>query len=191
MNKIVRGSANKLLICHFILCSLSSQALGTETKEDTIKAIYSYKFGKFTEWPTSKLKLNSMGFCILGKNPFGQSALDAIEGKPIKGKTLHIKFFASGLLSSNTLPECHILFVSQSEKHRLQTIIGALHYQPILTVSDIEGFSGNGGMVTLIKRENQVRFEINPDNVKKAGLLMSSKLLGLAVIRHNVLELSP
>lgn len=189
MNKIANVIANTLLIYSFILFSLPVLALDSETKEDTIKAIYSYKFGKFTEWPASKLNINSFGFCILGKNPFGQSALDAIEGKSIKGKTLRIKFFASGLLSNDALPECHILFVSQSEKQRLKTIIDALHYQPILTVSEIDAFSVNGGMVTLINRESQIRFEINPDNVKRAGLSMSSKLLGLAIVKKNGSEL--
>ena len=168
--------------CTFVLFSIPVLALDTGIKEDTIKAIYSYKFGKFTEWPASKLNASStfLGFCILGKNPFSQPALDAIMDKRLKEKALKIKFFANGLIAEDALPECHIIFISQSEKQNLETILAALHNQAILTVSDIEGFSAQGGMIALFKINHQIRFKINQDSVEKAGLSMSSKLLTLA-----------
>ncbi|MEE9423923.1 MAG: YfiR family protein [Methylococcales bacterium] len=168
--------------CFLVLIVMPVSAADTVIEETTIKAIYSFNFGKFTRWPKSKLSENntSLGFCIFGKNPFDLSAIDAIEGKQVKGKTLHVELFENGLLSDDALPDCHILFVSQSEKLRLQNILNKLRYQPILTVSDIEGFSGNGGMITLIKTGDQIHFEINSDAVYRAGLSISSKLIELA-----------
>lgn len=164
------------------LIAMPVSAADAVIEEATMKVIYSFKFGKFTRWPKSKLSDNntSLGFCIFGKNPFDLSALDAIEGKQVKGKTLHVELFESGLLSDDALPHCHILFVCQSEKLRLQNILNTLRYQPILTVSDIEGFSGNGGMITLIKAGDQIHFEINSDAIHRAGLSISSKLVELA-----------
>jgi len=161
---------------------LPASATDNEIEEDFIKAIYSFKFGRFAEWPTSKLNANEtrFGFCVFGKNPFGRSALDAIEGKPVKGKILHVDLFEQGLLSDDALTSCHILFVSPSEKLRLKNILSLIRDHPILTVSDIEGFSREGGMITLIKAGDRIHFEINPDAINRAGLSISSKLLELA-----------
>ncbi len=171
-----------VLWCFLTVIAIPVSAADVAIEEDTLKAVYSFNFGKFTLWPKSKLSDNntSLGFCIFGKNPFDLSAIDAIEGKQVKGKTLQVEFFESGLLSDDALPSCHIIFVSQSEKLRLQNILDTLRYQPILTVSDIEGFSRNGGMITLIKTGDQIQFEINPDAVNRAGLSISSKLVELA-----------
>ena len=179
--------AFSVLLSVVILIAMPVSAADTAIEESTMKAIYSFKFGKFAQWPQSKLSDNntSLGFCIFGKNPFDLSVIDAIEGKQVKGKTLHVELFESGLLPDDALPNCHILFVSQSEKLRLQNILNKLRYQPILTVSDIEGFSRNGGMIALIKTGDQIQFEINPDAIHRAGLSISSKLVELAKTINN------
>jgi len=182
MFKLFRARSLVALWYILVIILIPVSTADSAIEESTMKAIYSFKFGKFTQWPKSKSSDNrtSLGFCIFGKNPFNSSALNAIEGKQLKGKTLHIKFFESGLLSDDILPDCHILFVSQSEKPRLQNILNTLRSQPILTVSDIEGFSHHGGMITLIKSGNQIHFEINPEAIHRAGLSISSKLVELA-----------
>ena len=155
-----------------------------DIEEDILKAIYSFKFGKFAEWPETKLNdsQSALGFCILGKNPFTQAALETIEGAVVKGRKLQIMIYSSGLLSNDALDECHILYVSQSEKTRQRPILSALRNKPILTVSDIEGFSQQGGMITLIQIDQRIHFEINPDAITRAGLEISSKLIELAKI---------
>ena len=162
-------------------------ALDMEIQEDTIKAIYSFKFGKFSEWPESKLRASEtrLNFCILGENPFTRVALDAIEGKSVKGRKLQIKNYPRGLLSEDALDACHIVYVGQSEQLRQKSIIKSLANKPILTVSDITGFSQSGGMITLVKTGQQVHFEINPDAIARAGLRISSKLLELAKVIYE------
>ena len=153
-------------------------------EEDILKAVYSFKFGKFAEWPETKLNdsKSTLGFCILGTNPFTQAALETIEGAVVKGRKLQIMIYGSGLLSNDALEECHILYVSQSEKTRQRPILSALRNKPILTVSDIEGFSQKGGMITLINVNQQIHFEINPGAIARAGLEISSKLIELAKV---------
>lgn len=153
-------------------------------EEDILKAIYSFKFGKFAEWPGTKLNdsNSTLGFCILGKNSFTYAALETIEVAVVKGRKLQIMMYGSGLLSDDALDQCHILYVSQSEKTRQRAILSALRNKPILTVSDIEGFSQKGGMITLINIDRQIQFEINPDAISRAGLEISSKLIELAKV---------
>ena len=108
------------------------------------------------------------------------SALDAIENKQVRGRHLKIELYPSGLLSSEAIAGCHILFISEPEKNRLRSILAELKQSPVLTVSDIENFAQHGGMIALVKAEQQVRFEINSIALRHAGLAISSKLLELA-----------
>ncbi len=176
---------NLSLLC-LLLALLAAPASSEESaiNEDTMKAVYSFSFGKFAYWPESKLSdnKNQLGFCIFGKNPFALTVLAAFEGKRVKGKSIHIELFESGLLADDAIPDCHILFVSQSEKLRFQLILNTLRYRPVLTVSDIEGFSRQGGMITLVKSGDKIQFEINPEAINLAGLSISSKLLELAKV---------
>lgn len=153
-------------------------------EEDAIKAVYTYSFSKFTEWPATKLTDSeaTLNFCILGTNPFRSSALDAIEDKQVKGRHLKIELYPSGLLASEAIAGCHILFISESEKNRLHSILAELREAPVLTVSDIENFAQRGGMIALLKAQQQVRFEINSVALRHAGLTISSKLLELAKV---------
>ncbi len=180
------ANSNIRTILYLILVWLSAPASAEQTpiKEDAMKAVYSFSFGKFAHWPESKLNetKNQLGFCIFGKNPFNRSVIDAFEGKKVKGKILKIIHFESGLVADDALLTCHILYVSQSEKLKFQNIIDQIRYQPILTVSDIPGFSDNGGMITLVNVGDQIQFEINPVAIKIAGLSVSSKLLELAKV---------
>ncbi len=152
--------------------------------EDTLKALYSYKFALFTEWPEAKLNDGNaaLEFCIIGRNPFGQSAMDAIQDKPIKDKSIHIEVYDSGVLSEESLNNCHVAYISNSEMQRLPALLNSLQQFPILTISDIPGFSKRGGMITLIKSGDHIQFEINPDAIKQAALTVSSKIIELATL---------
>ena len=50
----------------------------------------------------------------------------------------------------------------------------------ILTVSDLDGFCGMGGIIQLLKQDQRIRFEVNLTVGVRAHLTISSKLLGLA-----------
>lgn len=152
--------------------------------EDTLKALYTYKFALFAEWPDAKQNIagTNLEFCIIGRNPFGQAALDSIQGKPVKDKSIHVEVFNNGVLSEESLNSCHVAFISSSESHRLAAILDNLQRRPILSISEIQGFSSRGGMITLIKAGDHIQFEINPEAIQQAGLAMSSKIIELATL---------
>jgi hypothetical protein len=172
------------LLWVFIAVPLSAISEEKVLGEDTLKALYSYKFALFAEWPDAKQNTASanLEFCIIGRNPFGQAALDSILGKPVKAKNIHVEVFSNGVLSEESLNNCHVAFISSSEAHRLSAILDNLQRRPILSISEIPGFSSHGGMITLIKSGDHIQFEINPDAIQQAGLTMSSKIIELATL---------
>ena len=58
--------------------------------------------------------------------------------------------------------------------------IAGLQDSPVLTISDVAGFTGTGGMAQFFFERGQLRFTIKVEAVKRSGLKMSSKLLSLA-----------
>ena len=60
--------------------------------------------------------------------------------------------------------------------------IGQPRFDPILTVSDVEGFTHRGGMINLLTSGRKIRIEINVEEAKKFGFDISAKLLKLAHI---------
>jgi YfiR/HmsC-like len=189
MSCVINSSKNLGIRLLLGLVFLTKPLLGipSSVNEDTLKAVYTYHFGKFTDWPANRTAARNAHFnlCILGTNPFGRGALESIEGKPVKARPLHTEIFDSGLLSQEALQACDILYISYSEKHRVNKIIAEIEGLPVLTVSDIEGFSHLGGMITLVTIEQKIRFQINRLALERAGLTISSKILELAEIVND------
>ena len=145
-----------------------------------MKAAFLFDFGKFVEWPEGSYASAKSPFsiCVLGEDPFG-AALD---------QTLHGKFIASRAVSLSRVKDaasaqhCQIVFVSRSEKSRLATIFASFRGSNALLVGETDGFAALGGAIQFTLEENHIRFAINPDAIRRAGLQVSSQLLALAKI---------
>jgi len=145
--------------------------------EYEIKAAYLYNFINYIDWPAETLPAagGTITIGIIGENPFG-SAFENLNGKQIKGRTLAVKTISS----AKDLDACQMVFVCASEKNRLPEVLSQLKDSRILTVSEIEGFAEQGGIINFISERNKVRFEINLDAARHLGLTISSELLKLA-----------
>ena len=78
------------------------------------------------------------------------------------------------------LKDCHILFISSSEKKRLGQILQKVRDGSVLTIADVKGFAEQGGMVNLTTRGDTVGLEVNASAVERAHIKISYKLLRLA-----------
>jgi hypothetical protein len=169
-----------LLFTLVFMLGLKCRAQDSPPSEYQIKAAFIYNFARFVDWPTQAFatETSPMNIGILGKNVFGDTLLQAINGKEIKGHPLEFKEFDSVIDVTN----CQVLFISTSEKSHFSKILSRLQGTCVLTISEnADDFIGNGGMINLVIVEDKVRFEINNDAAKKAGLTISSKLLSLAI----------
>jgi hypothetical protein len=145
--------------------------------EYKVKAAFLYNFAKFVEWPDEAFsdKEETFILCVLGKDPFGPN-LKALEGKLVRGRKLSV----IQCKDIQEVEEAHILFIARSERKRVTEVLSRLENQPVLTVSDVQGFAEQGGGIGFIDVDKKLRFEINPEATKKAGLQVSSQLMKLA-----------
>jgi hypothetical protein len=151
-------------------------AQGARPEEYQVKAVYLYNFGRFIDWPAAAAKDDSFAICVLGIDPFG-AALDATVAQEKIGDR---NLVARRIATARDATGCRILFVSSSEASHVKDILGSLNNSSILTVSDIPGFTSDGGMIEFVLKENKVRFEVNLTRADKAGLIFSSQLLKVA-----------
>lgn len=147
--------------------------------EYAIKAAFLYNVCKFVEWPTTTWKGAADPFylVILGRDPFGDT-LNAIANKEVKGRKIVIRRVSA----VENVGQCHALFVSDSESERFRDILERFRNRSVLLVGDTSKFASQGGMVSLVKRENKIQLEINAKAASQSGLIISSHLLRLATI---------
>jgi hypothetical protein len=147
--------------------------------EYKVKAAFLLNFARFTTWPESSNSNAEPQFslCVLGSDPFGP-ALNGVESKEIAGK--HIRLRNAGSVAEG-LSQCRLLFVSNSEQANLKRILTSVAGQPIITVSDIEGFAASGGTFELKDKDGRLSFVVNNTKAKESGIRISSSLLKLAI----------
>jgi hypothetical protein len=161
------------------LISFWAAAFGDEFQEDQVKVAFLYNFSKFIEWPADAFKSDTtpIGIYVLGVDPLGP-VLDALREKTVKGRRIVIRRISR----LENLDECHILFISGSERGNVKSLLAFLKNHPILTVSDIDRFAPQGGMIGLVNVEEKINFEVNLDTVYHSRLKFSAQLLKLAKI---------
>ncbi len=170
-----------IVIITFLLTgfSVSSICAGEQRAgEYQVKAAFLYNFINFVEWPQQSLFENSptINLCIIGDAPFGD-ALNDFQNETVRGKKLIIKY-----RSADDLRGCNILFLSESEKHHTAKILRSVGKSDVLTVSDTEESARQGIIISFIVEQKKVRFAVNIDAARRAGLKISAKLLRLARI---------
>jgi len=159
--------------------SLADAQEDSQPTEYQIKAAFIFNFAKFVEWPAAAFAKASSPIVVgvLGENPFRDALEKTIKNKTVDEHPVIIREFRAATDATN----CHILFISGSEKGRLPQILKQLNGRNVLTVGEMPGFTGEGGMINFVLDGTKIRFQINNDAANSAGLKISSKLLKLSV----------
>jgi hypothetical protein len=178
----MRFRAARLFLLSLLFLRVGSLADGQEDTQPTeyqIKAAFIFNFAKFVEWPAAAFPKASspMVVGVLGENPFRDALEKTIKNKTVDEHPVIIMQFRSAMDATN----CHLLFISSSEKARLPQILKQLNGRSLLTVGEMPGFTEAGGMINFVLEGSKIRFQINNDAANNAGLKISAKLLGLGL----------
>lgn len=146
--------------------------------EYEFKAALIFKVGKFVRWPVGAFTSSggTLRLCVVGKDDFGES-IDSLAGQRLQGQVIAIARLSD---PEQSAADCHIVFISASERGRLAAFLNSIARSPVLTISDIEGFASQGGMVGFATAASKIHFEINTEASKRAGLAIGAQLLQLA-----------
>lgn len=144
--------------------------------QDLIRAAMVFNFCKFVEWPTD----DKPDHLVLGVMSDGFEVPDfsSIDGKSVRDLPLEVR----NVYSRTELSECNLLFIADSQQMTLQDAFAESRNESILTISEIDDFCTQGGIIQMVPRRGKMRFFINRQAADDAGLTLSSQLLKMAKI---------
>lgn len=176
--KRIGGKTSLLLLVWLVWVWAPTQVLA-DAEEDArlLKAAFVYNFVKFTLWPEAAGgdRNAPMHLCTFGTDMLVQT-LSRLGSEKIRGRDVEI----SRLEALQPAGECHVLYIADSEHNRFAQILELVDDMPVLTISQAPRFANSGGIIQLYQDADRIRFIINNDTARRAGLKLSSRLLNLA-----------
>ncbi len=170
--------AAKILILAWACACPGAWAQAAPDKEHRVKAVFLFNFAQFVQWPDSAFAgpEEPLVVGILGTDPFDAYMDEVVRGEKANKRPIIVK----RCRKIEEAKACHVLFVSNSEMPRVETILAALKSRPVLTVGESEILYRHGGMVSFVTEGGRIRLKINLEAVQGSSLTVSSKLLRLA-----------
>lgn len=191
MRRLVAAFA--LVLCAGLGAPRGAVAAGEGTLELQVEAAFLVNFVRYTDWPPGRLGPIGAPYIVsvIGSEDDASAiASVAAAAGPIGGRRIEVRRVAPASLSlrpaaSSVLRASHVVFVREDSGVRCAIVRRLLGDAPVLTVGDATGFATAGGMLGLVRVQQHLAFEANPDEIRSAGLLVSAKVLKLARIRRT------
>lgn len=182
MNQILKkiSRLRHFIAVFFLFGKLVLLAQVIPSLEYQLKAVFLFNFTQFIDWQPQSFSSDNAPLVIgvIGKNPFGNYLQSAISGEQKTGHPVTVRYCSNEAEAQ----ACHILFINLRDSQQRRNIIEAVGEKNILTVSDAPDFVEEGGMIRFFTQNKKIKFEINLEACKAAGLEPSSKLLRVAHI---------
>jgi hypothetical protein len=157
-----------------LMCGITSTA--QEVTAPALKAAFVYHLPKFTEWPPAAIAPgHPFSLCVLGEATVAEAFERMVKGRDYGGRRIIVSRLAPGA----TALGCHALYIAPGAT-RVEPVLAEVRERPVLTISDIEGFTKLGGITQLYFDGGQLRVFIDVAAAHRAGLKISSRLLQLS-----------
>jgi len=160
-----------------VTATLSAQAVDVAYQ---IKASYIYNFLQFVHFPREALRSGgTLNVCILGEDRFGP-ALDEIDGASFPQG--HLKVLRLGRFSSSAvLDGCNVLYLIDSERQGVDSIMAKINESQVLTIGEFSPFIRHGGLIELFEQNDIIRFRVNEKLLSKTDFKIDAQLVQLGV----------
>jgi len=142
-----------------------------------VKAIFIYHFTKYIKWSDFDTS-EAFNIAILGDSDIVIPLREIARIRSVDDRKVTIKRFQT----VEDIDACHILFISESMKNQIDTILQTIGDENILTVSSSEGFADKGVAINFVIVHGKIKFEMNSHALERAGLRASSQLKKLAIL---------
>jgi hypothetical protein len=160
-----------------VLGSAGAVAADDGPLEDAVKATYLYKFAPFVEWPPAIASSTTFSLCVVGQGPVADLVNRAAAGQRVGAQTIVV----SHLQTVSRPVVCELLYIANSAADNTAEILKTVHGTPVLTVTNAAPDERSKGIINFVTVGDRVRFEIDTKAAADNGLVISSKLLSLAV----------
>lgn len=147
-----------------------------EVSGPSLKAVYLFNFVKFTTWPAEALPAAApLVMCVVNDPSVGGELKRRVEGRDVLGHRIRVEQPDE----TGDLRACHVVYVTGARSAALR-VVDLVRDTPVLTVSDVQGFTAGGGIAQLHVQQGQLRFAIALDTARRVRLQISARLMALA-----------
>ena len=171
-----RARASLCILC--FLFPIFAYGQGDESK---VKAQWIHTIIPYIKWENKTF--SGLTICTLGQDRVGSNLIDIISKEIAAPKQkgshmIHLNVHEESAKSD--FQNCHVLYISMSERDNINNLLEKLHEKPILTISSISGFSDKGGMIEFVIKDDGVVLRINQRPTVESHIIIDSDLLGFA-----------
>ena len=140
-----------------------------------VKATFLYKLAPFVDWPPDSAggAGGTFDICVVGDDPFGPTLDHAVTGQQVAGRPIMVRRLPLAARDA----ACKIMFIAGSHSQSVHDALKIMRGAPVLTVTDDQ----SGGVIDFVIDQGRVHFRIDDQAAADDGLVISSKLLSLAV----------
>jgi hypothetical protein len=160
------------------VCAAASQARAADGySEDTVKAVYLYRFVGYVGWPSE----------VPGSKPFTIAVLDApgvarelqrlLPDHPVKGGIAQVREISR----VQDAGSAQVLYIGAGHADFPGALNSQVLSKSILFVTDEAGGLQSGSILNFLNIDHRVRFEISLTAAERVHLKISSELLSIAI----------
>lgn len=180
---MVVGHCRTIVLALGLIAALTlapPRGLAEPVGEYSVKAAFLLNFARLVQWPRASFDGPKTPIVVgfLGTDAFEAARAAGIDQKRVGARPVEIRHI-SGTSEASL---CHLVFLSDGDGTRPESLLEATRESRVLTVSEIDGFARQGGIINFYRDGKKVRFEINTGAAQQRGFRISSRLLGLAKI---------
>ena len=174
IHALARRAGLRLLVWVLALAALTLPSQAHEASgEAAAKARFSITLARFVRWPATGA--STLRVCVMQHSPAVAAAFASYEGSMLSGR-------AVAVIQNPSSPsaQCDLVFVDGSGYRAPLAWLDMVADLPVLTLGTVDGFLSQGGMIEIVNVNDALRFDVNLNALRGAGLSLSSQALKLA-----------
>lgn len=173
------GAASLLFFALMPFTSVEAQSVD----EAKVKAAFVLRFVQFIDWPSAAVPPANapLTIAVAGADAIAAELSQMTSTRSGQDRPLNVRPVKAG----DDLAAVHVLVIGREDAARIGQYVSALRGRPVLIVTESASALDHGSMINFVIAERRVRFEIALDAAEKAGLVVSSRLLAVAVRVHK------
>ena len=169
----MKGKRRYFFIGLAILLSISTFAQKAKYQSNII-----FRLSQYVTWPEKNQEHKFIIGVVGNTTDFKSFQQLAISKVRFHNNPIEVRY----LECTDTIEECHLLYVSEECKIEMTEIVRKTENEPILIVSGHTGYGKMGSIINFIDCDGKLKFEFNQDQAAKRGLDVSAKLKNLAIV---------
>lgn len=148
-----------------------------ERTEPEAKAVFLQKVLDFITWPKGeRAAAQPLKIAFLGHTQVGRDFARLTEKRPAGSPAYEVHYVS---LDAN-LDDYQVIFLPSSSARRAPALAERCATKPVLTVCESPGGCDKGIILTLLISEDRIRYDVNLNRARKAGLTFHSQVLHYA-----------